>query len=153
MSQFNPDPSQSPNPHQQPTPVPPQMRQQPSYGQPQMGQQPAPIPPQMGQQPPYGQPQMGQQPAYGRPFPQAPAQYYQNQGVSSANPEDTGSFGWAVLGFCIPIVGLVLWLVWKNTKPKTAIQCRNGFIAGVVATVLFYVLFYAVIGGMMYSGM
>ncbi|WP_215523365.1 hypothetical protein [Varibaculum prostatecancerukia] len=136
MSQFNPN--SNPNPNQSPYPY---------------QQQPAPIPPQVGQQPGYGQPQMGQQPAYGRPFPQAPMQNYQNPGMSGVNPGDTGSFGWAVLGFFIPIAGLILWLVWKNTKPQTAIQCRNGFIAGVVVTVLFYVLFYAVIGGMMYSGM
>ena len=149
MSQFNPEPSQSPNPNQQPTPVPPQMGQQPAYGQPQMGQHPTPVPPQMGQQPAYGQPQMGQQPTYGRSFPQAPMQNYQNPGMSGVNPEDTGSFGWAVLGFFIPIVGLILWLVWKSTKPKTATQCRNGFIAGVIVAVLFNIIFYAVIGGMM----
>lgn len=136
MSQFNPN--SNPNPNQSPYPY---------------QQQPAAVPPQVGQQPGYGQPQMGQQPTYGRPFPQAPMQNYQNPGMSGVNPEDTGSFAWAVLGFFIPIAGLILWLVWKNTKPQTAIQCRNGFIAGVVVTVLFYVLFYAVIGGMMYSGM
>ena len=94
------------------------------------------------------QPQVGQQPSYGQPLPQAPIQGYQSGGVASPNAEDTGSFGWAVLGFFIPIAGLVLWLVWKNTKPKTATQCRNGFIAGLVLTVAFYIFSFAIIGSL-----
>ena len=29
---------------------------------------------------------------------------------------DKGGFGWGLLGCCIPIVGLILFLVWKETK-------------------------------------
>ena len=32
---------------------------------------------------------------------------------------DNGGLGWGILGCCIPIVGLVLWLVWKDQKPRT----------------------------------
>lgn len=102
-------------------------------------QQSAPIPP-----------QMGQKPVYGQPFPQAPMQNYQNQGMSGANSEDTGSFGWAVLGVFIPIAGLILWLVWKDTKPQTAIQCRNGFIAGLIGWPALNIIF-ALIGATLFS--
>ena len=34
--------------------------------------------------------------------------------------QDRGGFAWGCLGFCIPIVGLILWLVWRDEKPKTA---------------------------------
>jgi hypothetical protein len=54
---------------------------------------------------------------------------------------DTGSFGWAVLGFFIPIVGLILWLVWKDTRPKDSIQSRNGFIAGLIVGVIFSIIY------------
>ncbi|WP_288766102.1 hypothetical protein [uncultured Varibaculum sp.] len=91
-----------------------------------------------------------QQPPYGQPFPQAPMQNYQNPGMSGVNPGDTGSFGWAVLGFFIPIAGLILWLVWKNTKPQTAIQCRNGFIAGVVVWLALNIIF-TLIGASLFS--
>ena len=37
--------------------------------------------------------------------------------------EDTGGFGWGLLGFCIPLVGLILFLVWNGERPKTQI-CR-----------------------------
>ena len=53
---------------------------------------------------------------------------------------DTGSFGWAVLGFCIPIVGLVLFLVWKDTRPGDAKNAGwgalIGFILGVVSSII-----------------
>lgn len=66
-------------------------------------------------------------------------------------PNDSGSFGWAVLGFFFPLVGLILWLVWKDTRPKDSIQSRNGFIAGVIANVVFGILYAVFIGAMFAS--
>ncbi len=47
-----------------------------------------------------------------------------NCGVSQRTEEktvhDSGSPGWTVLGCCIPLVGLILWLVWKDEKPESA---------------------------------
>ena len=43
---------------------------------------------------------------------------YQNK---NPNVEDNGGIGWGLLGCCIPVAGLVLFLVWKDTKTKTAI--------------------------------
>ena len=34
---------------------------------------------------------------------------------TSASVEDNGGFGWGLLGCCIPLVGLILFLVWKDT--------------------------------------
>ena len=28
---------------------------------------------------------------------------------------DNGGFGWGLLGCCVPVAGLVLYLVWKDT--------------------------------------
>lgn len=39
--------------------------------------------------------------------------------------DDSGSIGWGVLGCCIPVVGLILFLVWHDTKPKNASICRH----------------------------
>ena len=39
------------------------------------------------------------------------------------------SRGFAVLSFLFPIVGLVLWIVWKNTKPGKAESCAKGALA------------------------
>ena len=104
-------------PEQQPGTFQPdaaQPYQQPSFEQP-AGQQP-------GAQQPYQQPQFA-----------APA----------AQPavNDSGSIGWAVLGFFIPLVGLILFLVWKNTKPQCAkmagIGAIIGFCLGVVMNIGF----------------
>lgn len=53
---------------------------------------------------------------------------------------DNGGFGWGALGFCIPIVGLVLYLVWKDTKPRTAKAAGKGALVSVILGVVWYVL-------------
>ena len=53
---------------------------------------------------------------------------------------DKGGFGWGVLGYCIPVVGLILWLVWKDTKPKTSKAAGIGALVSVIVGVVFYVL-------------
>lgn len=61
---------------------------------------------------------------------------------------DNGGFGWGVLGCCIPIVGLVLFLVWKDTKPKTAKAAGIGALVSVGIGILYYILVFAVGIGM-----
>ena len=56
------------------------------------------------------------------------------------SPEDKGGFLWGLLGCCIPLVGLILFLVWKDNKPKTAKAAGIGAIVGVVVSVLCYIL-------------
>ena len=58
---------------------------------------------------------------------------------------DNGGFLWGLLGCCIPIVGLVLFLVWKDTKPKTAKAAGIGALVSVIIGILWYILV-AVIG-------
>lgn len=62
---------------------------------------------------------------------------------------DSGHIGWGLLGFLVPVVGLILFLVWKDEKPKTALMAGKGalinVILGAVFTVLFFILF-AVLG-------
>lgn len=62
--------------------------------------------------------------------------------MQNSNPpvEDNGGIGWGVLGCCIPIVGLVLFLVWKDTKPKTAKAAGIGALVAVGLYVLYYLL-------------
>ena len=67
------------------------------------------------------------------------------------NPKDRGGF----LGCCIPVVGLVLFLVWRDEKPKTAKAAGIGALVSVILTILIYVGVFvmsiataALIGGM-----
>lgn len=54
--------------------------------------------------------------------------------------QDTGSIGWGVLGCCAPLIGLILYLVWKDTKPKTAKMAGKGALVCVVLAVIYYVI-------------
>lgn len=38
----------------------------------------------------------------------------------TVSSDDTGSIGWGLLGFFIPIVGIILYCVWRNEKPLNA---------------------------------
>lgn len=60
------------------------------------------------------------------------------QGNISINA-DNGGFLWGLLGCCIPVVGLILFLVWKDTKPNTAKAAGIGALVSVVIGVLYYV--------------
>ncbi len=53
---------------------------------------------------------------------------------------DSGSAGWGILGCCFPIVGLILFLVWKDDKPKNAKSAGVGALMGVILIVVFMVL-------------
>lgn len=50
----------------------------------------------------------------------------QRNSTSVNYSNDTGGFGWGLLGFCMPIVGLILYFVWRDEKPLTAKACLNG---------------------------
>lgn len=62
------------------------------------------------------------------------------QNSTPSAPVDNGGFGWGLLGCCIPIVGLILFLVWKDTKPKTAKAAGIGALVAVIVSVVFYII-------------
>lgn len=54
--------------------------------------------------------------------------------------KDESSFGWALLGFLIPMLGLFFYLSWKDTMPLRARSIGKGALIGVIAYVLFVAL-------------
>lgn len=50
------------------------------------------------------------------------------------------SFGWTILGFCLPIIGLILYVLWKETKPQTCSRIIKGVIAYVIVSIIFGVI-------------
>ena len=85
------------------------------------------------------------QPSFEAPAQQAaPAQPYQQpqpaQPAAQAAPVDSGSIGWAILGFIIPLAGVILFLVWRTTKPQTAKMAAIGAAAGFLLTLIVNVL-------------
>ena len=59
-------------------------------------------------------------------------------------PDDSPSFVMALLGFCIPLVGLILYLVQRDKTPLRARSAGRGaawgFGLSIVATILFVML-------------
>lgn len=72
-------------------------------------------------------------------------QNYQSYQTPRSNPADTGSMAWGVLGFFLPVVGFILWLVWKDERPLDAKVAGKGALISVIIqvgiSVLFFVLF------------
>lgn len=62
------------------------------------------------------------------------------------NANDNGGFLWGLLGCCIPIVGLILFLIWKDQKPKTAKAAGIGALVSVIIGVLYYIVVFVIIG-------
>ena len=50
--------------------------------------------------------------------------------------QDEKSFGFAVLGFFIPLVGLILYCVWKENTPLRASSAGKGAIVGAIVSVI-----------------
>ena len=112
--------------------VPPQQNpyQQPNYQQAPYQQSPYQQP--NYQQAPYQQ-NPYQQPNYQQPYP-APA------------VADAPSTGFAILSFFFPLVGLILWLVWKDKTPLKAKSCGKGALIGVIVNVVFSIIYGVIIG-------
>ncbi len=62
------------------------------------------------------------------------------------NQADSSSFGWALLGFCIPIVGLILYLVWKDNTPLKAKSAGKGALVSVIVSAVIYIIYAIIIG-------
>ena len=54
--------------------------------------------------------------------------------------DDKGGFGWGLLGFCVPVVGLILYLVWKTDKPNSSKAAGKGALISVIITVAMYAI-------------
>ncbi|MBR3476238.1 MAG: zinc ribbon domain-containing protein [Candidatus Methanomethylophilaceae archaeon] len=52
--------------------------------------------------------------------------------LKSDRSDDDGSFLWAVLGFIIPVAGLVLWIIWLHEKPRSAKMAGLGALAAAI---------------------
>lgn len=60
--------------------------------------------------------------------------------------DDSSSFGWALLGFCIPLAGLILYLIWKDNTPLKAKSAGKGALISVILSAVFYIIYAIVIG-------
>lgn len=66
--------------------------------------------------------------------------------ISSTNAtDDNSSFGFAILGFFIPLLGLIFFLVYEGKKPKRAKSAGKGaligFVTKIVITIILVILY------------
>jgi len=62
-----------------------------------------------------------------------------NTSKVSSGTDDGGAL-WLIVGLLVPIVGLILYLVWKEEKPRTASQAGKGALIGFVISIIFYII-------------
>lgn len=74
-----------------------------------------------------------------------------DQRKTAAAANDAPNTGWAVLGFFIPLVGLILYLVNKDTSPLKAKSAGKGALIGFCVSLVFSIIYGAVIGSLVGS--
>lgn len=62
--------------------------------------------------------------------------------------DDAPSAGFGVLGFFLPLIGFILWLIWKDSSPLKAKSCGKGALIGVIVSIAF-----SIIGGIITGAM
>ena len=59
----------------------------------------------------------------------------------TVNKEDKRDFGWAILGFILPpIIGFILYLVWKDKLPLRAASIGIGTLVGIVVPIVLSII-------------
>ena len=61
-------------------------------------------------------------------------------GYNEPNPKDVPSAGFNALAFFFPVVGLILYLIWKDSTPKKAKSIGKWALISVAIAVAVYVL-------------
>ncbi len=68
-----------------------------------------------------------------------------NGQIKTTAADDRPSGGFAVLCFFFPVVGLILYLVWRDDYPQKARSCGKGALIGVIVSVAFSILYVVVV--------
>ena len=63
-----------------------------------------------------------------------------NNDNSGTVPVDAPSKGFAILGFFIPIIGLILYLVYEHKQPKRAKSAGKGALIGFITKIVVYIV-------------
>ena len=67
-----------------------------------------------------------------------PPEKLQKSPVKNA-PVEGGTFGWAVLGFLLFPIGLILFFIWRREYPKRATSSGKGALLGFLLLLLLYI--------------
>lgn len=64
----------------------------------------------------------------------------QSYSVGVQTKHDAPNGGFAVLSFFIPLIGLILWLTWKDVSPLKAKSCGKGALIGAIVSAVLFVI-------------
>ena len=70
----------------------------------------------------------------------------QQMPFKTESPKDDGSILWAILGFLIPIAGLILWAAWHDDRPESAKMAGWGALLSVILSAVFAVVLFLWLG-------
>jgi hypothetical protein len=65
-------------------------------------------------------------------------------GTAPQYPSDAPNMGFAVLSFFLPVVGLILYLVWKDQFPFKAKSCGKGALIGALVEIILPLIIFGV---------
>lgn len=68
--------------------------------------------------------------------------YTQNtqQQYQSRQVNDTGSVGYWLIGFFVPIIGIILYFVWRYEQPNNAKRCLWGALVSIIVSFVLTIL-------------
>lgn len=55
-----------------------------------------------------------------------------------------GNAGWLVLGLFFPLIGLILYLVWKNDRPGDSKMAGKGALIGVIIEAVIMIIYFII---------
>lgn len=65
--------------------------------------------------------------------------------VPVANNDTGAKVGWGILSYLIPLVGLILFCVWKNERPAVAKVCGICALVSFILNIVITIIYVAVI--------
>ena len=65
--------------------------------------------------------------------------------------EDASSWGYALLGFLVPIAGLIMYLMWKTEYPLRAKSAGKGALISVIISVVVWLIYAIFLGSLLGS--
>ena len=70
-----------------------------------------------------------------------PQEETKQENTQVQNIQDDGSIGWGVLGFFVPLAGLILFLMWRTERPKSAKAAGLGALISVIVSFVYGFVF------------
>lgn len=72
--------------------------------------------------------------------------------TQAQSAKEGGTAGWGVLGFFFPLVGFILWLVWKDDRPARSRSAGIGCLVAVCLSVFGGILYGIILGVILAAG-